>query len=182
MPEQPGLPLHPDFNSRVLPPLTSRRDFDGWPRQIAVRLRDPPLPIVASLDVLGRAVHVGRQETSAIERFDAHPPPPTISRPSVLPEPDPVAQEFRRAAREGERLEPDNACFPVTAALADLAAYRDRDALYDMERAAAAPHWTDYTRAIIEAWLRRFALAGAEPPTSSIMGPMRPHRRLTANQ
>ena len=54
-----------------------------------------------------------------------------------------------QVAEEGERLEPDNAYFPVVLAHLHFAARDDQAALADIDRASRKPRWEDYDSALI---------------------------------
>ncbi len=89
------------------------------------------------------------------------------------PAPDPaLLASYLESARAGERLDPDNAYFPMMECLGLFSAYRDREALAALHRAAGKTRWNDYAageavarqRAVEEAFGRQSAmvLVGAQ--------------------
>lgn len=74
--------------------------------------------------------------------------------------PEPLAA-FDRDAAEGERLDSDNAYFPLMRAVGLFAAHRDDDALAALSRAAQKPVWAEYYNDEVEGeWLLQEAALG----------------------
>lgn len=109
----------------------------------AVRRRFPnePLPCAATLRYYTLAHTFTRPETRLLS---AIPPPGPVK--ATLPNPLPAAaqQEYEQVARDGERLDPDNAFFPMMLAMAQFERYADSEALASLARAAEKPRWNDY--------------------------------------
>lgn len=76
-----------------------------------------------------------REETLGV----GAPPPP---QPPPPPE---VLAEFDRVAAQGERLDPDNAFFPMMRAVGYFAGKRDREAVQALLRASRKSRYDDYT-------------------------------------
>lgn len=68
------------------------------------------------------------------------------SAAAAVPAPHQLDQlaEFDRDAAAGERLDPENAYFPLMRAVGLFAAHRDGEALDAVRRAGAKPRWEDY--------------------------------------
>jgi hypothetical protein len=86
---------------------------------------------------------------------------------------------FDRDAAEGERLEPDNAYFPMMRAVGLFAAHRDADALDALGRAAQKPEWTEYYNEELEGEWRlqeeTFGNIGVVPQTAQAFAILFPH-------
>lgn len=65
--------------------------------------------------------------------------------PKELPKPKPQdLAAFERIAAFGERLDRDNAYFPMMRAVVLFALRRDKEAIGALQRASQKPHWNDY--------------------------------------
>lgn len=86
-------------------------------------------------------------------------PLPTISLPT--PDSDRQAQ-FDVDAVQGEKVDPDNAYFPLMRAVGLFAEHHDQEALAAVRRAGQKSHWNDYTDAEPEAEWRLMQAAFSE--------------------
>jgi hypothetical protein len=72
--------------------------------------------------------------------------------------------EWDRAVAAGERLDPDNAFFPMMEAVGLFAARQDDAACAALQRAAALPHFDDYFRdEVLGGWRLDSTAAGIDP-------------------
>ena len=112
----------------------------------AVLLQFPadPLPYALylrySLDTL---VQIARPELKRIET-------PSSKKDTALTTTDwsnsPTAfSDYNRIGTVGERLDPNNAYFPMMRAIGHLASHEDSEALQDLDRASQKPYWNDYS-------------------------------------
>lgn len=70
---------------------------------------------------------------------------PAMPLPPLPPPPADLLREFDRFAQQGERLDADNAYFPMMRAMGLFAARRDREAVNALLRASKCTRWDDYT-------------------------------------
>lgn len=105
----------------------------------------------------GVAIH--RREETLI--YGNLPVPPPLPLP---PPPAEVLTEFDRIAREGERLDPDNAFFPMMRAVGYFAGGRDREAVQAILRASVKPRFDDYTHEEAQSKLHLYTLAYGQQP------------------
>ncbi|MGQ9488146.1 MAG: hypothetical protein ACUVRT_11990 [Armatimonadota bacterium] len=86
---------------------------------------------------------------------------PPLPQPPPLPE---VLAEFDRVAAQGERLDPDNAFFPMMRAVGYFAGKRDREAVQALLRASRKSRYDDYTSEEPQSLIRLYTLAYGHPP------------------
>jgi hypothetical protein len=86
---------------------------------------------------------------------------------------------FDRDAAAGERLDPDNAYFPLVRAIGLFAAHRDTEALAAIQHAAQKPNWTEYYADEVDAeWKLEeatFGTVSALPRMAYAAGLLLPH-------
>ena len=94
---------------------------------------------------------------------------------------------YDKEAAAGERVDPDNAYFPMMLAYGLFAVHKDADALAAVERASAKPIWNEYLTENVAAQWRLHAEAFGDPgamPQAAIWGavllPEYQHLRQTA--
>lgn len=113
-----------------------------------------------------KRVHIRRTEEWAFYPPRERPNPQSL----VPPSPEYLAL-YDRVASEGERLDPDNAYFPLMRAVGLFAAHRDREAMEAIERASRKPRWEDYTGEEAEARLHLLTNAlGRQTAISQFLG------------
>ncbi|MEJ5253324.1 MAG: hypothetical protein HPY54_08175 [Chthonomonadetes bacterium] len=91
-------------------------------------------------------------------------PDPTSLPPPPPPPPPEVLAEFDRIAREGERLDPDNAFFPMMRAVGYFAGKRDREAVQAILRASVKPRFDDYAHEEAQSIIHLYTLAYGKQP------------------
>jgi hypothetical protein len=156
-------------------------------RFAALRARFPDRPDAAAALLryaCQEEVRVGHADDQALleprkkDAADAKPrrpeaPDPKANHPEAL-------TAFGAAAADGERMDPQNAYFPLMAAVGHYAAGRDADARAALLRAGTKPHFEDYVGASMRAkWRQIEAQAGGEPGglarTSTAFAELFPH-------
>ncbi|HLK58935.1 MAG TPA: hypothetical protein VKU00_20340 [Chthonomonadaceae bacterium] len=136
------------------------REYMQGIRRIIQRFPNNPVPYAISLQYsLENAVHIQRPELKFDQnsfRFDPAANNDGVNMQGAL-------AEYLRIAREGERLDPVNAYFPMMQAVGDLALSRDQEALQDLDRASRKSQWNDYRAEEIQgAWALRNATYGQQ--------------------
>lgn len=107
------------------------------------RFPSDPLPYAAYLrHACQGVIRIHRAEEFWLE---GSAPPKQDQAPIGANAPSQLAA-YERVARSGERVDPENAFFPMLLAVAHGAAHRDREMLEDLARAAAKPRWEDYSQ------------------------------------
>ena len=105
-------------------------------------------------------------------RFEEyHDLPPADSPPPIVPNAPETLAAYDRDAAAGERLDPDNAYFPIMRAIGLFAANRDTEAQAAVERAAHESGWREYVPAEVEVRWRLHEEAFGDPgafPRSTI--------------
>lgn len=110
-------------------------------KQLVPRFGDRPA-LVAHL--LRFAVQAGVRLHRPEEALLGGARSPALPLPPLPPPPADLLREFDRFARQGERLDPDNAYFPMMRAMGLFAARRDREAIEALLRASKCTRWDDY--------------------------------------
>ncbi|HLK55615.1 MAG TPA: hypothetical protein VKU00_03575 [Chthonomonadaceae bacterium] len=97
-----------------------------------------------------------RSSRLAEEVMFLHNPPPSspstsqtlnlkpVTTPNANSDTPEMLAAYDRDAAEGERLDPNNAYFPLMRAVGLFAAHRDTEALAAMQRASQKPEWNEY--------------------------------------
>lgn len=158
-------------------PLTSEVKI-GRLRELTRRFSDRPSLYAALLRfAVLEQVRVERDETYSLTG-ETPPAHHAASKPCNTPE---QLAAFDRDAAEGERLDPDNAYFPVMRSVGLFAAHRDAEALAALQRAAEKPTWTEYYRDEVEGdWKmleETFGTGSALPRIAYAAGILFPHYR-----
>lgn len=83
--------------------------------------------------------------------------------PPQPPPPPEVLAEFDRVAAQGERLDPDNAFFPMMRAVGYFAGKRDREAVQALLRTSRKSRYDDYTNEEPQSLIRLYTLACGQP-------------------
>lgn len=99
-----------------------------------------------------------------VEEWALYPPSSRPNPQSLIPPAAEHLAAYDRDAKEGERLDPDNAYFPLMRAVGLFAARRDKEAIEAIERASRKPRWEDYTNEEAEAHLHLLAKAFGRQP------------------
>ena len=132
----------------------------------------PRFPNSASLraNILRHAtseeVHLSRDEGYLLGNT---PVPLTHNDPNNLPPTPAALAAFDADAAVGERLDPDNAYFPMMRAVGLFAAHRDTEGLAAMHRASVKHHWQEYWQDEVEGrWRVNDAVCGGREAISSL--------------
>lgn len=102
-------------------------------------------------------VNIRRKEETLA--FGAAPAPPPLPPP-----PPEVLAGFDRVAARGEKLDPDNAFFPMMRAVGYFAGKRDHEAVQSLLRASRKPRYDDYTHEEALSAIRLYTLAYGHQP------------------
>lgn len=139
--------LEQEHPSRVdLRPLLPR--FGNRPALLAHILR---------YDTAGR-VRIQRSEEWAFAPAAERPNPASLTPPSAQ-----HLRAYEQIAERGERVDPENAYFPLMRAIGLFAARRDKEAMEAIRRASRKPRWDDYLWEEKEARLHLVQVAFGEP-------------------
>ncbi|MCS6831197.1 MAG: hypothetical protein NZ749_11235 [bacterium] len=138
-----------------------------------VNLRDL-LPRFANRPAL--LAHILRYDTMRrvrirrMEEWMLYPPGERPNPQSLTPPHPQDLAAYDQVASEGERLDPDNAYFPLMRAVGLFAARRDTEAIEAIKRASRKPRWNDYTSEEAEAHLHLLTTAfGRQPAISQFL-------------
>lgn len=123
-------------------------------RRVAQRFPDKPSVYAAMLRVMARTEVSGCQRAEE-HLLDSDKLPGNLKFRQYSPE---VLGAYDRIAEAGERLDPDNAFFPLMRAIGLFAARQDREALAAVRRAGRCARWQDY---LIDEAIGRYRLAEA---------------------
>lgn len=135
---------------RIIPPPEmhniSVQDVERRRRNLAKlteRFPTSPLPLAAYLRYMGNyCAPLHRPEEYLLDNK-----PVPDDRGKIGPSADSagLTAAFLRIAKEGERIDPRNAFFPLMQATAYYSAYQDKEGLEALSRAAEKPEWREYT-------------------------------------
>jgi hypothetical protein len=110
-------------------------------RLLASRFPDRP-SLYAHILRYATAEEVHIRRDSEVEPYMTGKPYTFQSQQASTPE---ALAAFDRDASAGEKLDPNNACFPLMRAIGLFAAHRDAEGLAAVQRASRKPRWDDYT-------------------------------------
>lgn len=108
-------------------------------KAVAAHFPDSPSVYANEMRYLTQgAVHLHRLEPSLFEGITPSQPIPTLPNEAA------EIAEFDAAAAAGERLDPDNAYFPMMRAVGLYNQHRDSEAFAALQRASEKPRWEEY--------------------------------------
>ena len=134
------IPLHIAATFQAYPQSVERTHHL---RRLAARFPDQPAIYASILRSMNQGELTGakRPEENRLSGEPLNPEPP-----APLPPAEDVIAAFLSDAREGARVDSDNAFFPFMESVALFAAHKDKEALEAVGRAASRPRWEEYIR------------------------------------
>lgn len=134
-------------------------------RALASRFPDRPGPYAGALRYATQGeVLLHRAE---LDWFSPNP----SNRNVASEQPDPLdLAAYDADAREGERLDPNNAFFPFMRSIGLFAAHRDAEALSEIEQASLKPNWNEYVSDDADGELKLFEQAFGQVGTLPRVG------------
>lgn len=114
-------------------------------REVHQRFPSSPVVQAAYLRYASQYLGLNRPEESWLQGKGPAPVWEENYWKSRTPEIEAEMREYEMYAREGERLDPNNAFFPMMLAAVQFARYQDKEALESVARAADKTVWNDYT-------------------------------------
>lgn len=184
--------LHPDdFRLQFSDALKVSPEYGGTSSTVkTTRLRELTRRFPGRPSLYAAILRFASQDQVKIDREAGrmlnHIPSPLMlpSHDQARISPDLLAA-FDRDAIEGERIDPENAYFPLMRSAGLFAAHRNKDALAALERASRKPNWIEYYSDEIECdWKLKettFGTGSALPRMASAYSILFPHYSLLQN-